>query len=486
MSRILIAVGGSGQHVMLSYLRLARLCGFSPARLATVDADLRVGRQNADKTTAQLIEEQAKVSFPGPVQLATLSPLPQGLVAPNVQTFEELIHPAPGFESELLRALFSQSQRSVKVVNGFHGHPQVAATTFKMMLREPVPQNDPSHLLACLEQWVGEGDGSIDVVLAGSTFGGTGSGVMPVLALHLRAMAQRLGVRMRIGGVIQVRWFDLTLPDGAAPAEPARADVRTSDLDRNSSCLVEYYRSNLGQLFDRAYLVGHHPHATRMTAGDERQPEHPHAVNLLSGHLAYRLLHSGALDQAGQLLGVATPDSNLESWLEVEGYPLSAHIRATGAHLALAIAVQNVLRAGPPGLDVVSPYPRIIHELVRCCGGQWEADASGSGSPARHEPELTWSRLTEREVDSLRWLCAVREASRDIGACQFPEKLVPSSHEIGRLHVHERQLLPAPLHVVFHRVLSSVSRSALGEGTPERMVANAFFETRRALERECR
>jgi hypothetical protein len=73
---IFIAVGGSGQHTMLAYLRLARLCNFPPARLMTIDADLRQGN-GGPPTTASLIERQARIGFQKKVAWEPVRPLPE-------------------------------------------------------------------------------------------------------------------------------------------------------------------------------------------------------------------------------------------------------------------------------------------------------------------------------------------------------------------------------------------------------------------------
>jgi hypothetical protein len=470
---ILIAVGGSGQHTMLAYLRLARLCNLPPARLITVDADLRQGNKAQATTTAALIERQARLGFRDKTLWEPIRPLPE-LNDPQSQTFESLMRPVPGLESELFGALFNPRQRDVRVTTGFHGHPAVAASTFRMFL------NDESRL-SKLYEWISLQDEQ-RIVVTGSTFGGTGSGVMPVLTSKIKEWCRSKGVKLKLGGVIQVRWFDLGLPDQTAREDEAKVDVTSHDLERNSSCLVEYYRKNLESMFHHAFLIGHHPHANRRSTGVEQQPEHPHAVNLLSGYVAYQLLHGEEVADSQGLLGVATPDGDLENHLYFpfgetrKPQPLARHIAATSAEIALDTAVLNTLAAGPPsGWDVIEPYPPFIPELVKQSQGKWGLPGAGRGEPAS-----SWKDFLEAQKEALRWLAAVRDQSFDIQACRFPEDLVPPASDVGRLGVHERHL-PDRLDAVFHKVLRAISPAKISD-EPDTVIRRSFYLVRDQLE----
>jgi hypothetical protein len=471
---ILIAVGGSGQHTMLAYLRLARLCNLVPARLMTIDADLRQG-EGGQPTTAALIEKQARVGFRDKVAWEPIRPLPK-VDDTQTQTFESLLRPGPGTEADLFSALFNQRQREVRVVTGFHGHPAVAASTFRMFLNDGA-----TGLPKLLKEWL-SAEGEQRIVVVGSTFGGTGSGVMPVLTSYVKDWCEKQDLKVRLGGVIQVRWFDLGLPDQSAPEDKEKVDVTSHDLERNSSCLVEYYRRNLESMFHNAFLVGHGQHASRKSTGVERQPEHPHAVNLLSGYVAYQLLHGEEISDRKGLLGVVTPDGSLEQHLSLpfgrsrKPQPLARHIEATSGEIALHQAILNVLSAGPPSAwDVVSPYPRFFAELVQQSHGFF----AGLGS-RRQEPAATWNELYEMQKEAMGWLAAVRDSSFDIQACHFPEDLVPPARDIGKLPVHERHLL-SPMHTAFRQVLRRVQPVQYGDD-PQAVIRRSFYAVRQELE----
>lgn len=475
MANVLIAVGGSGQHTMLAYLRLARLCNFSPARLMTVDADLRQGGGYLP-TTAALLEQQSRIGFRDPMFWEPVRPLPE-VHDPRAQTFDALISPAPGIETELFGSLFNERQRNVRVVTGFHGHPAVASSTFRLFLTEGAVISR----FAKLFEWL-EPQNENRVVLAGSTSGGTGSGVMPVLADYIKKWAEERDLNLKLGGVIQVRWFDLGLPQQAALDDDKKVDVTSYDLERNSSCLVEYYRKNLANMFDSAFLVGHHPHANRKSAGVDQQPEHPHAVNLIAGYVAHQLLHGKELAENRGLLGIASPDGELQQHLLLplgKGgnlRPLARHIEVTSGQVALGRAILNVLQAGAPSrLEVIEPYPLFVRELVKYTDGVWEASEEG-----RNEPAASWRELLRMQEEALRWLAGVRDQSHDIGACQFSEQLVPPSKEIGKFEVHARHL-PDPLHRVFRHVLSRVRPSRLGDDA-QVVLRRSFFAVRDQLE----
>jgi hypothetical protein len=393
------------------------------------------------------------------------------------QTFESLLRPSPGVETEIFSALFNQRQREVRVVTGFHGHPSVAASTFQMFLTD-----GSAGLAKMLNDWLPAGGGEQKVVVAGSTFGGTGSGVMPVLTSFLKSWCAKEGRKVRLGGVIQVRWFDLGLPDQVAAEDKEKVDVTSNDLERNSSCLVEYYRRNLESMFDQAYLLGHYPHANRKSTGVEQQPEHPHAVNLLAGFVAYQLLHGEEMADSKGLLGVATPDGNLEQHLHLpfgrtrRSQPLARHISATNAEVALDQAILNALTAGPPSSwDVIEPYPPFLREMVRQSQGVF-----GGADGSRTQPASSWKDFLEMQKEALRWLAAVREHSLDIQSCNFPEDLVPPAQDVGKLEVHEPHLLGS-LHAVFRRVAKNVQPLKYGED-PGEVIRRSFYTVRQELE----
>ncbi|MEO6191674.1 MAG: hypothetical protein ABIS20_01575 [Thermoanaerobaculia bacterium] len=471
---ILIAVGGSGQHTMLAYLRLARLCNLVPARLMTIDADLRQG-EGGQPTTASLIERQARIGFREKVAWEPVRPLPE-VNDTQAQTFESLLRPAPGVETDVFSALFNPRQREVKVVTGFHGHPSVAASTFRMFMNDGA-----AGLSKLFNEWLSP-EGEQRIVVAGSTFGGTGSGVMPVLTSFIKDWCKQRDRQLRLGGVIQVRWFDLGLPDQVMPEDQEKVDVTSHDLERNSSCLVEYYRRNLESMFHNAFLLGHFPHASRRSTGVEQQPEHPHAVNLLAGYVAYQLLHEEEHADTKGLLGLVTPDGSLEQHLHLpfgrsrKPQPLARHIEATGAEIALNQAILNVLSAGPASsLDVVEPYPLFFSELVR------QSQGSFSGPDGRRtEPASSWNEFFNMQKEAMRWLAAVRENSFDIQACQFPESLVPPDRDVGKLLIHAPHLL-GPLHDAFRRILKKVQPIEYGDD-PEAVIRRSFYTIRQELE----
>lgn len=477
-SSIFVAVGGSGQHTLLAYLRLARLCNFfhprdcPQPRLMALDSDLRQGSGNGS-TTASLVERQARTGFLEPMAWEPVRPLPE-LRDPMAQIFESLIQPAPGTEADLFQAFFTDRQREVKVVTGFHGHPSVAASTFRLLL------TDGAVELQKLLEWI-EPKGETQIVVAGSTFGGTGSGVMPVLTSYLRRWARENSRKIRVSGVIQVRWFDLGLPEVSTDRQ-IKADVTSHDLERNSSCLVEHYRSKLETMFDVAYLIGHDPHAQRRSAGVDQQPEHQHAVNLLSGYVAYQLLHGKDQNAKKGLFGVVTPDGALQDHLQFpfgkdrKLRPLTWHLEATNAEIALGLGVLNILKAGPPHpLEVVEPYPPFFRELVELSQGDFTLSETG-----RTEPAASWKELLDLQIEALQWLAKVRDESFDIEACQFSPELVPQDRERGRIEAHEGYL-KAPLSAAFRQVVGRVRPSRLADEA-DRVVRRSFLEVRRQLE----
>ncbi len=476
---MLIAVGGSGQHTVLAYLRLARLCNFKPARIITLDSDLAKGKD--EPSTAELISTQTSIGFERPIPYETVKPLPE-ISGLHDETYESLVSPSPGsLEEELFQSLFTPQQRAVEVTTGFHGHPAVAGSTFRMAMAE-----GSERISEHVGRWFDE-RGEQRVVVVGSTFGGTGSGVMPVVTQHIRNMEQAKHVRLRLGGVIQMCWFNLGLSDDVA-GDDDLADVTKNVLDRNSSCLVEYYRENFDKIFDYAYLVGLDVPARRRQAGTDRQPEHPHAVNLMSGYMAYKLLHGSWDSGSSGLVGVQTPDTRLERQIRLPfgqsraDRPLARHIEATCAQVAIGRAILNILAAGKPSpLEVVEPYPPFIRLLVKRTRGIYGRPVRRTGQADLVQPYSAWEGQLKMQEEALGWLADMRDASEELA--KFPMKLVANRVDVDQLYTQERHL-PGEFYKAFRTVLKRMTPEDLGdpEDEVELIVRRGFYALRRELE----
>ncbi len=295
MSKILAAVGGTGQEVALACLRLCHMAGVDPPRVFVFDSDTfdpspdrkqvptrsqalrEIGELIALYRGANPIEFMKVVDREGPGETVV------GIFSPANQTPREV--------DDILKLLLTPVQRGTRVIDGFHGQPTVGAITFAdYVARDGLDtflngrRQNGKVISEGLEQLT-EVEGEHYIIIAGGTAGGTGPGVIPVLARAIsdwrkgRNQAEQVGLSI----LVQLPWFQITRGD---PKE----DINVEKMRSNSACLVRLYANDLGKLADRVVLLGLPGTVKRVSSGPHHQPEVRHYLNVLSGWLAGELL----------------------------------------------------------------------------------------------------------------------------------------------------------------------------------------------------
>jgi hypothetical protein len=166
---------------------------------------------------------------------------------------------------DLLDLLITQSQQLVPIVDGFHGEPSVGAIAFADAISIGAWREFEDRLNEETQL-----PGEHFVLLAGGTAGGTGPGVLPVLAgevMNWKQARPAEAPKVNISLVVQLPWFRLE--------DRKQTDIEFEAMQRNSACLV---------------LIGLQDVADRKTSGPHHQPEAIHYLNLVSGWLSAELL----------------------------------------------------------------------------------------------------------------------------------------------------------------------------------------------------
>ena len=311
MSRTLISVGGTGQHVALAIARLVYMGAIrNDVRLIAIDPD-------NESPLPKLLEAPAGMS-------GDRHPLGTGQVhAPfdiarfGDATFEQLFvdehHP---FERELFEAMFDEDMASIPVHKGMYGTPCVGATVFA----EGANGATFKTLLAPVAN-------ATQVFVCGSVVGGTGAGIMHKLVSEVRKYFQG-----PMYGLFMLPWFKV---QASAATQGAITDAT---IQRNATHGIKYFFVHTIPALTSSVLVGYpgnHQSAVLkpLTLGAGDMGEHPHFLHLVAAHGLTRLEEAHTANRSVKAYGVAHDEAQEDwlltnAWEEPRGRSLRQVIRA--------------------------------------------------------------------------------------------------------------------------------------------------------------
>jgi len=334
MSGILIGVGGSGQHVAHAYLSMMVL-GNVPATevphiyIVDADADIKDERDG----TANL----SKNIFMLHKQLISTLPHEQrptfGIIRPYFQHSIEDRNPGTalqhidGDDRDILINCFltddistngtlDANDRTVDINQGMMANAKVGAFIFKHKLelcKENKEANNTNFgtLMSCIP--------GQRIAIVGSSFGGTGSGVIPSFVRHLDALTVESPDSIR--AFMMLPWFDIK-PKSGRTGRPSSAT--TSDgIDpqaRNSALGLRNYLNELAsESLNRSnYVIAQYTGeiAIREDHGNFGQPETPHVFNsVFATSIRHYLVGDNLAPNVGKsrqrvIFGLHSHDSN--------------------------------------------------------------------------------------------------------------------------------------------------------------------------------
>lgn len=288
MSKILAAVGGTGQEVALACLRLCHMADLEVPKIFVFDSD----DFDPDKTKGQSETRSQKLrslgQFVGRVtgqdELVQFQFVIDGdRQNDNVVSLFSSSNLAAPRVRDLLDLLITTKQQAARITDGFHGEPTVGAIAFADAIGIGAWKDFETKLNEETQL-----PGEHFVVLTGGTSGGTGPGVLPVLAGEVmnwkrkRKLQKPEAPNVNVSLIVQLPWFRI--------ADREKGDIEFEAMQHNSACLVKQYQRDLEILADRVVLIGLPDVVDRKSSGPNRQPETVHYVNLVSGWLAAELL----------------------------------------------------------------------------------------------------------------------------------------------------------------------------------------------------
>ncbi|WP_438394944.1 hypothetical protein [Caballeronia sp. DA-9] len=305
MNNVLIGVGGSGQHVVHAYLRMLALiqCNARDVpHVYIIDADATLGgatdgRLNLcyeiDRLHRQLVSalspkhrahfalvrpyfQSDSESQPGRVETALeLSKCPAYLT--DIFLTDDP-HPS-GRHAEA-------NDRTVDLLQGMMANAKIGATAFAYKIQRT--RND-DRLKSINFGYADEGSGmrssllddvrGARVAIVGSSFGGTGSGVIPALVRHLASLSSAGPAATR--AFMTLPWFDIDAGGASAAA------IRPNGIDPKTRNAATGLRTYLGELdngiANANYVISQclGDNATRADRGNTHQGEDPHVFNLV-------------------------------------------------------------------------------------------------------------------------------------------------------------------------------------------------------------
>jgi hypothetical protein len=306
MSRnTILAVGGTGTHVAISFLRMAVMSNMSIAdvpNIIVVDADSTAGENAsliaiAKKLYDQVVEGSTINSRPIWQHIAPYRGSTAEVQAVSANTafgeylLGESMDTAKPESKQLLDALFTRaekqpvdgtfterSEQDILIKDGFFARPNVGATSVYDLLG--VGDSDLSRRL--LGALAGN-QGYKGIAVVGSSTGGTGSGGAPAIAQWLQKEKNnpnRQGADARVALFMTLPWFFPTDPIDPIKEEASYGSRETQRF--NAASGIRLYAQSASLQNAGVFIADYNGIQTiRKNEGNRCQSEHPHPLPLI-------------------------------------------------------------------------------------------------------------------------------------------------------------------------------------------------------------
>jgi hypothetical protein len=275
---VLIAVGGSGQNVLAAYLRLAAMAGFPPAICYVLDSDNKGPQFRALSD----LERRVRGLIGGSHNSRwMINPFP--VDRSGLRSFGELFSHPNAQSRQVFECLFSEEAEKTSIRDGMYGRPAIGATSMRLKLERD--DDDLREMKRMLE-----GD-QRHIVLVGSCFGGTGSGVVPILAQEFSRLSREPGFDLRVQSLVFLPWFRLELPEGDMEQDQRLLhDHLDRNFEPNAASSIRFFKDTLRDYVETVVFLGmRDPSTVRRQSQEWRQSEAVHALNLLAAVLVHNL-----------------------------------------------------------------------------------------------------------------------------------------------------------------------------------------------------
>lgn len=395
MPDLLIAVGGTGQHVALAVSRLVFLGVLPEMGLAVVDAD---DSQELSKSLVTFDNTTGGNYTKHPLNGAKIySPFDK--TDKEDPEFRELFLSlnTPPFQREIFDVCFDEASGQIPVKDGMFGRPSVGATIFALNRdKEMEPVFERAEL-------------ATRIFITGSMVGGTGAGL-------IHQMIKTLETKNRqIYGLIFLRWFSI-------PRSAVKQTINDSTLDRNMRYGLDYFFRDTRPLLKASLLIGLPENPPDKTVGAMaleagKTDEKKHYFHLMAAYAILRLPKIAVTEQTDGSIYAATYDSEYRTRMYEEdwgGRPLSWYVnRGHYVKELLDYASSQKFKT-----EILDSFRRFIGKPEHIGQGLYDAISyydKKQRNAVVDEIVHTWSLLSRQYRFSLSWLDEVLDP--------LPEKL---------------------------------------------------------------
>ena len=272
---ILIAVGGTGQHVALMVARAVALGAIDKPACFVVDADDQSG---LPKKLNDFGKRQFEVlEFFPPFDKGAVGEKPFEGIFVDDKTRKE--------EQEIFEALFDQTSAKVKIKDGFYGNPSVGATLFAA--------STSSILKSLLDKVCAAAPDRI--VVCGSFVGGTGAGIMHKLIEHPKLK------EIQKHGIFFLPWFQ---PGASVPGDEYAAGSAATIATNMRHGLAYLFASTRGSLANAIVIGTPNQLSERLRPRElpKDGQDHPHFLHVVAARCMTRLPKMAVTDGADKHL----------------------------------------------------------------------------------------------------------------------------------------------------------------------------------------
>ncbi len=323
----LIGIGGTGARVIESVVQLCA-AGLGPDELSVFVVDPDAGNGNLDRTKKLITEyknirKRLQKTGSCPLFKTNIS-IPPGdnefvweIFSGNNPTlsdyinFTNLKNTNPDL-SDFTTLLFTEDELSVKLDEGFRGHPAIGA----VVMANPPQDKYPFKMI--WDEMSDKKPNDVKVFIVGSVFGGTGAAGFPTLGsknlikYNDNAKIGEKDSRVLMGGALVLPYFSFEMDNSTSE----KLFVTTNDFPIATKAALQYYNEkDLG--FDQIYFVGDSlgQKVGQFGVGSGKQNNMPHYIEMVTSLAAFDFFDQNP-EQISQdkMLFTATRESEVVSW----------------------------------------------------------------------------------------------------------------------------------------------------------------------------
>jgi hypothetical protein len=313
VTRHIVSVGGSGQHIALALTRLVHM--------GALRRDIKLIAIDPDNQTAlpKLLESPGGMRGERHPLQASAVFAPFDITKVGTASFEHMFsdvdHP---LEAELFQMMFDADAGSIPISKGMYGTPCVGATVFA----EGAGGDGLQNLLKPLSN-------SNQVFVCGSVVGGTGAGVMHKLIGEIRKYYSG-----EMYGIFMLPWFEIA-------AGAAKGAISPAIIQRNAKHGIKYFYEHTIPKLTASLLIGYPGTIQQgllkpVSVQDGVMGEVPHYLHLAAASAVVQLPNAHTANRGVKAYGIVHDPDN-------EGWLLDAEWDANTPKLRILLRAHKVL-----------------------------------------------------------------------------------------------------------------------------------------------